>query len=65
MTKKNFVMKECPWVSLKETDQGTLFWCEKCGSIFNKGGDWKDNGPSMPTQIDTDILYCPDQGMTP
>lgn len=62
---KNFKRKDCPWIELKSTDQGTLFWCEKCGSIYNEDGTWADNGPTFPREVDLDTLYCPDQGMVP
>lgn len=63
--KKVFNRKKCPWVELKSTDQGTLFWCEECGAIFNEDGDWDDNGPTTPSKIDQDTLYCPDRGLLP
>ena len=65
MSFKKFSMKKCPWQELKETDEGTLYWCEKCGSIYNEDGDWEDNGPTFPLSIDTDTLYCEDRGLTP
>lgn len=61
---KNFKMKKCPWKELKETDQNTLYWCEKCGSIYNENGEWEDNGPHTPTHIE-ETLYCPDRNLIP
>lgn len=57
---KSFKRNKCPWKELKETDQGILFWCEKCGAIFNEEGTWKNNGPIMPSAANLKEIPCPD-----
>lgn len=62
---KKFKMNKCPWIELKANDQGILFWCEKCGTIYNQEGSWKDNGPTTPTSYDDSTNLCYDRGIIP
>lgn len=60
MSNIQFKMDKCPWIFLKDSDQGTLYWCERCGAIYHEDGDWDDNGPSKPIIAGRNYIECPD-----